>query len=112
MHRDPEVLIMSISKDVEALAKLCTSNQELFRENQSNLNRLLADMQEHKAIDNRFYSEFSAMQLQIYGSGAEPGMKTRLHETEGRVGNMWKVVWAAIATFATSAVVYFFTSLK
>jgi len=97
-----EVLISSLSKDVEAVTRTLHDTIILFRENQAMLNRVLADMQEHKALDQRIHTDFLTMQEHIYGKPNEPGLVTKVHELNGKVGNLWKLFWAIVTAAATA----------
>lgn len=108
MMENPETVIVSLAKDVEALAKVTTDNAILFKENQSMLNRLLADMQEHKAMDNKIHQDFTTMQTHIFGSPSEPGLITKVHDMEGKMGNLWKLLWTMIASAVTGGGLFTF----
>lgn len=110
--QDPQVLVMSVSKDVEALTASVKDSIALFRENQTLLNHLLADMQEHTALDRHIHAEFAALQGDINGTQDRPGVKTRLHDVEGKMANIWKVLWSVIATAITSAAAYMIANFK
>jgi len=100
----PEVLIMSLSKDVEQLEQLVKENAVLFRENQHSLTQLIAELREHKAIDDAIHADFRRIQEQIYGSGSVTGMVTKVHDNSAKIGNIWKLLWATIASMTTGAI--------
>lgn len=100
MNAQNETQMMSVSKDMESLARVTYENALLFKENQAMLNRLLADMQEHKAIDNKIHSDFSAMQVHLFGTPNQPGLITKVHDMESKMGNLWKLLWTLITAAA------------
>lgn len=108
----PEVLIMSVSKDVERLTVAVAENAALFKENQHALTQLIAEMREHKAVDDLIHTEFTKMQSQIYGTTSEPGLVTKVHDINGKMGNIWKVLWSAIATAVTTGVGLLFAKIN
>ena len=108
----PEALIISISKDVERLTASVHENALLFHANQQALNTLIAEHREHKAIDDHYHKDFKEMHLQMYGSAETPGLVTHVHDLKGKVGSMWKVVWAFIGSLATGVAGYLLSSLK
>jgi hypothetical protein len=97
----PEAMIISLSKDVERLTATVHDNAILFRENQQALNALIAEMREHKAVDDRLYGDFHRMQEQVYGTGAQVGLVTHVHDLKGKVGAVWRVIWSFIGAVAT-----------
>jgi hypothetical protein len=105
----PENMILSVSKDVEALAKTMQDSILLFRENQAMLNRVLADMQEHKAVDSRIHADFIIMQAHVFGTPADAGLTTKVHELQSKVGSLWKLFWAVVTAAVTGggALAYF-----
>lgn len=112
VESDPKLLILTVSKDLESLTASVKDSIALFRENQSLLNHLLADMQEHTALDKHIHAEFAALQGDINGTQDRPGVKTRLHDVEGKMANIWKVLWSVIATAVTSAAAYMVANFK
>ena len=102
----PEAMIISLSKDVERLTSTVHDNAILFRENQHALNTLIAEMREHKAVDDRIHVDFSRLQQQVYGSHQEVGIITTLHDLQGKVGSVWKLVWAFLGSLATGLAGY------
>ena len=108
----PEAMLIAISKDVEQLTATVHENAVLFRENQHAMNTLIAELREHKAIDDRVHSDFQRMQEQIYGTPAEVGLVTHMHDLKGKVGSVWKVIWSFIGALATGVAGYLISSLK
>ena len=102
MDMNPERLILLVSKDVERLTSAMTENTVLFRENQNALTQLISEMREHKAIDDRIHFEFTKMQDQIYGTASEIGLVTKVHDINGKMSNIWKLVWTAMGTAVTA----------
>jgi len=102
----PEALIISLSKDVERLTATVHENAVLFRENQHALNTLLSEMREHKAIDDLIHIDFARLQQQVYGSHQEVGIITTIHDLQGKVGSIWRLVWAFLGSLATGVAGY------
>lgn len=102
----PEAMMISISKDVERLTATVHENAVLFRENQHALNTLIAELREHKAIDDRVHNDFHRMQERIYGTTAEVGLVTHMHDLQGKVGSIWRLVWAFLGSLATGVAGY------
>lgn len=105
----PESLILSVSKDVEALTKTVHDSAMLFRENQAMLNQVLRDMQEHKSLDAKIHADFTTMQTHVFGTPQDAGLVTKVHDLNGKVGSMWKLLWAIITAAVTGggALAYF-----
>ena len=103
----PEAMIVSISKDVERVTAAVAENAILFRENQHALQKLLIELREHKAVDDMIHKDVSLMQERIYGVQGQPGLVTKVHDVENKVGNMWKVLWATIGAVVTGAATTF-----
>jgi len=108
----PEALIVSISKDVERLTASVHENTLLFHANQQALNTLIAELREHKAIDDHVHKDFRAMQVHMYGTAETPGLVTHVHDLKGKVGSIWKVVWSFIGAMATGIAGYMVSHLK
>lgn len=102
----PEAMIISLSKDVERLTATVHENAVLFRENQHALNSLIAEMREHKAVDDRVHTDFQKMQEQIYGTPAEVGLVTHIHDLKSKVGSVWTLIWAFLGSLATGLAGY------
>lgn len=107
----PEAMIISLSKDVERLTATVHENAVLFRENQHALNTLIAELREHKAVDDRIHVDFSRMQQQIYGTHSEVGIVTTIHDLQSKVGSMWKVIWTFIGGLATGIAGYMISTV-
>lgn len=99
-----EAMIVSISKDVERVTAAVEENAILFRENQKSLQTLLIELREHKAIDDMIHQDVKLMQERVFGIQGQPGLVTKVHDVENKVGNMWKVLWATIGAAATGLV--------
>ena len=106
---NPELLILSVSKDVEALTKSMQDCTLLFRENQAMLNQVLRDMQEHKSLDAKIHADFITMQTHVFGTPQDAGLVTKVHDLNGKVGSLWKLLWAIItsAVAGGGALAYF-----
>lgn len=104
-----ETQILSVSKDVEALTNVVRDNAMLFRENQAMLNQVLRDMQEHKSLDNKIHNDFTIMQTHIFGTPQDAGLLTKVHDLNGKMGSIWKLLWAIITAAVTGggALAYF-----
>lgn len=105
----PEVLIMSLSKDIERLTATVAENAVLFRENQHALTQLIAELREHKAIDDAIHIDFRKMQDHLYGTSTTSGIVTKVHTVEGKIGSLWKLLWATIGSVATGGVSILFS---
>jgi hypothetical protein len=108
----PEAMIISLSKDVERLTSSMHENAVLFRENQHALNTLIAEMREHKAVDDRVHNDFQKMQEQIYGTPSEVGLVTHMHDLKGKVSSVWKIIWAFLGSLATGFAGYLLANFK
>ncbi len=107
----PEAMIISLSKDVERLTATVHENAILFRENQHAMNTLIAELREHKAVDDRIHTDFTHMQQLVYGTHAEVGIVTHLHDLQGKVGSMWKLIWAFLGSIATGVAGYLLSTI-
>jgi len=107
-----EVLLMSVSKDIERLTGSVQEMSALFQENQRSLNQLIIELREHKATDSTIHADFARMQQHMYGTPGMPGLLSNVHDIGGKMGNIWKVLWTTIAAVVTTAVGVFFTKLS
>ncbi len=108
----PEALIISISKDVERLTAAVHENSVLFHANQQQLNTLIAELREHKAIDDHVHRDFKDLHIHVFGSPETPGLVTHVHDLKGKVGSMWKLIWAFLGSMATGVAGYLISTLK
>lgn len=108
----PEAMIISLSKDVDRLMATVHENATLFRENQHALNTLIAELREHKAIDDSIHKEFHNLQVHVYGTPGQAGLVTHVHDLKGKVGSIWKVIWAFMGSVATGLAGYLVANFK